>query len=93
VQLGGVDVARPDQFADGVHGQRRQLHPPGRALGGQIAEDQPERVVGGDFVVAVAGQQQRRHPAQPPPEEAEQVAPGAWRTRVGRLARPTATAG
>ena len=73
VQFGGVDVTLPDQLADGFHGQRGEPHPPGRALCGQVAQDQPERVIGGHFVVAVTGQQQRRYPAQPPPEEAEQV--------------------
>ena len=81
MQFGGVDVPLPDQLADGVHGQRGQPHPPGSALRGQVTEHHAERVVHGEFVVAVCGEQQRRHPPQPPPEEAEQVDRGL----VGRV--------
>ena len=73
VQLGGVHLARPGQRGDRRHRQRRQPHPPRRALGGQVAEHDPERVVHGQLVVTVGDQQQRRDPAEPPAEQAEQV--------------------
>ena len=60
VQLGGVHLARARQRPDRAGGQRRQLHPPGAALRGQVAEDQPERVIVGDLVVPVGGHHQGR---------------------------------
>jgi hypothetical protein len=73
VQLGGVHVARARQRPDRAGGQRRQLHPPGAALRGQVAEDQPERVIVGDLVVPVGGHDQGRAAAEPPAEVAQKV--------------------
>ena len=76
VQLGRVGAVRPGQRGDGADRQRRHPHPAGGPLGGQVAEHHPERVVRGDLLVPVGGQDQGRYPGQAAAEVAEQVGGG-----------------
>ncbi|CAA9565886.1 MAG: hypothetical protein AVDCRST_MAG49-3046 [uncultured Thermomicrobiales bacterium] len=71
-----VDRAAGGEGAHGRLGQRRQRQPAAGRRGGEVAQDDPERVLGPDLVVAVGDDQQRADPAQPPAEEAEQVERG-----------------
>ena len=69
----GVHISLRGQRAHGLLRQRRQPQPPGGALRGQVTQDHAERMVVGQLVVTVGGQQQRPGPGQPPPGEVQQV--------------------
>jgi len=73
VQLSGVHVALPSEHPDRARRQRRQPHPPGGPLGGQITQNHTQRMTLPHLIVPVRHQHQHRHPAQPPPQEAHQV--------------------
>ena len=45
MQLSGVNASLPGQEPDTVDGQRRQPHPPGGTLGGQITQHHPQRMI------------------------------------------------
>ena len=78
VQSGDV-AAVAGQLAHGLQAQRRQLHPP-RAAGRDRGGHPPDRVVGGELVVAEGDDEKRGGAVDAPSEEHEEV--------EGRLVRP-----
>ncbi len=73
VQLLRVDGLTPREEGDPGRRERRKAHPMHASPGGQLAEQDPERVRARQLVVAVRREHQRRHAAQPPGQHAQQV--------------------
>ncbi len=73
VELPSRDVGPIRELLDRGLGEKGHVNAPGRALGGQLAQDDPQRMVRGQRIVAVGDGEQGSRPGDAAAEEAEQV--------------------